>query len=65
MSQGGAEGPVELAKLEALLARLQAADIPQGEVFRQTLAGAIVTARGGEVRVERAPDRRKTASDRA
>ncbi len=65
ISQVGAEGPVELAKLEALLARLQAADIPQGEVFRQTLAGAIVTARGGEVRVERAPDRRKTASDRA
>lgn len=53
----GSEGPVELAKLEALHAALRerrGADSP----FRRTLAGAMVSCERGRVVVERAPPRR-------
>ncbi len=55
----GDEGPVELAKLEALMAALF------GEMAggRRTLAGAVVTYRSGTLTVARAPARR--ASGRA
>jgi tRNA(Ile)-lysidine synthase len=52
----GNEGPVELGKLEALHAAL--ADATPGARFRRTLAGALVTRRGGELSIERAPARR-------
>jgi tRNA(Ile)-lysidine synthase len=52
------EGPVELSKLEALYEALVQA---QGSAFRRTLAGAMVTARQGEIAVERAPPRRTAA----
>jgi len=48
-------GPVALGKLEALLAAV-------GErrgLLRRTLAGAVVTCRGDEIRVETAPPRRR------
>ncbi len=53
----GDEGPVELAKLEALYGDLAAAiaDLPR---FRRTLAGALVVCEGGRVSVQRAPPRR-------
>lgn len=55
----GDEGPVELGKLEALLAAaLPAAQKPQKTPFRRTLAGALVTVSGGQIRVEIAPARR-------
>ena len=52
----GSEGPVELAKLEALHAALLArrGDSP----LRRTLAGAMVSCAGGLIVVERAPPRR-------
>jgi tRNA(Ile)-lysidine synthase len=56
----GSEGPVELAKLEALHDALRAR---QGDdsPFRRTLAGAMITCERGLVVVERAPPRRKVA----
>jgi tRNA(Ile)-lysidine synthase len=58
----GDEGPVELGKLEALLAAaLPAAQKPAKAHFRRTLAGAIVTIAAGRLVVERAPARRKSA----
>jgi tRNA(Ile)-lysidine synthase len=51
----GAEGPVELGKLEALYAALMAAPPAR---FRRTLAGALVTRDGDRLFVERAPPRR-------
>jgi tRNA(Ile)-lysidine synthase len=60
----GNEGPVELAKLEALCEALDGAIIDWGLSpktagrFRRTLAGAVVTAARGELRVEPAPPRR-------
>jgi tRNA(Ile)-lysidine synthase len=66
----GHEGPVELAKLEtmyeALYGSLVAYVHPAGwsVPFRRTLAGALVTFRAEEIRVERAPPRRKTAPKR-
>jgi tRNA(Ile)-lysidine synthase len=54
----GDEGPVELAKLEALAAALDAA-LANGTGFRRSLAGAIVTLSGGMITVERAPARRR------
>jgi tRNA(Ile)-lysidine synthase len=58
----GCEGPVELGKLEALNAALDAAQKTgqkTGKVrFRRSLAGAMVTLSGGEITVERAPPRR-------
>jgi len=59
----GSEGPVELAKLEALHAALRGrrgADSP----FRRTLAGAMVSCERGRIVVERAPARR-TGRDKA
>ena len=55
----GHEGPVELAKLEALHETLAAAMIQKAGAarFRRTLAGALVTF-SGEITVERAPARR-------
>jgi tRNA(Ile)-lysidine synthase len=66
----GDEGPVELAKLEALKAALDTAQKAgpknaQKNVtgrFRRSLAGAIVTLAGAKVVVERAPPRRGAAS---
>jgi len=60
IAQVGDEGPVELAKLEALFAALaghvRAARPPPR--FRRTLAGALVTHEAGRLVVERAPGRR-------
>ena len=53
----GSEGPVELAKLEALHADLA---VSSGSTrFRRTLAGAVVTRSCELLSVERAPARRK------
>jgi tRNA(Ile)-lysidine synthase len=60
----GDEGPVELGKLEALLAALDACS--EAERFRRTLAGAIVTRARATISVERAPARRsKVAAGKA
>jgi tRNA(Ile)-lysidine synthase len=56
----GSEGPVELAKLEALHAGLAASPAPAR--FRRSLAGAVVTCSGDWVTVERAPARGRTAA---
>jgi tRNA(Ile)-lysidine synthase len=54
------EGPVELGKLETLLAAVvSAAQQRQKAPFRRTLAGALVSATGEKIRVEAAPARRK------
>src|SRR5665647_1008947 len=65
----GSEGPVELAKLEALKAALDAAQKAGPKTgqarFRRSLAGAIVTLGRGQIAVERAPPRRaKTLTTR-
>ena len=59
----GNEGPVELAKLEALYAALTAS---AGTVrFRRTLAGAAITRSGDRLTIERAPARHtRIASNR-
>jgi tRNA(Ile)-lysidine synthase len=57
VSQIGDEGPVELGKLEALKAALDAAQKAGGR-FRRSLAGALVTLGGGKIAVEKAPARR-------
>ena len=49
----GDEGPVELGKLEALKSALDAGQ----NGFRRTLAGAVVTLKGHQIIVERAPPR--------
>lgn len=54
----GDEGPVELAKLEALKAALDAARNTGTNSFRRSLAGAIVTLSWPQIAVERAPPRR-------
>src|SRR5439155_18507756 len=56
----GNEGPVELAKLEALWAALLA--WPGSGRFRRTLAGALITFGGGRLVVEEAPARRQKAA---
>jgi tRNA(Ile)-lysidine synthase len=56
IARAGDEGPVELGKLEALFEALSQAQ--GGSAFRRTLAGAMVTARPGELLIERAPPRR-------
>ena len=61
MVPAGDEGPVELAKLEALKTALDAALEAENTHFRRSLAGAIVTLSGGRVTVERAPARRRRA----
>lgn len=58
----GDEGPVELGKLENLLAALFAPQTP--ETIRRTLAGALVTRSAGTLSVERAPARRSGKSGR-
>lgn len=59
IAHSGAEGPVELAKLEALHAALTQARQGRESAFRRTLAGAMVSCERGLVVVERAPPRRK------
>lgn len=54
----GNEGPVELAKLELLVAGATAALTQPAAPFRRTLAGASVTVRNGRVFVSTAPPRR-------
>jgi tRNA(Ile)-lysidine synthase len=53
----GNEGPVELAKLEALQGAMKAKKASGGR-FRRTLAGAMVTLTPERLTVERAPARR-------
>jgi len=55
----GDEGPVELAKLEALCAALDAAAADAKARFRRSLAGALVSLTPQAVTVERAPARRR------
>jgi tRNA(Ile)-lysidine synthase len=57
LTRAGDEGPVELAKLEALKAALDAARNSANTQFRRSLAGAIMTLAGGQIAVERAPPR--------
>ncbi|WP_149575063.1 tRNA lysidine(34) synthetase TilS [Xanthobacter oligotrophicus] len=56
----GTEGPVELAKLEALFEALKAAAPVRSAPFRRTLAGALVSLRGEVLHVSAAPPRRET-----
>ncbi len=58
IARAGSEGPVELAKLEALAMALAAAQNAGNARFRRSLAGAIVTLAGPRITVERAPPRR-------
>ena len=58
IAQLGDEGPVELGKLEALLAALEDAQKARNSGLRRTLAGALVTLTDGQIAVERAPPRR-------
>jgi tRNA(Ile)-lysidine synthase len=60
VAQLGCEGPVELGKLEALKAALDAAQKAGNARFRRTLAGAVVTLTADTIAVERAPPRRQT-----
>jgi tRNA(Ile)-lysidine synthase len=53
----GDEGPVELAKLEALKSALDGAQMGKNGHFRRTLAGALVTLAGKAIMIERAPRR--------
>jgi tRNA(Ile)-lysidine synthase len=55
----GDEGPVELAKLEALKAALDGAAKAGNRRFRRSLAGALVTLDKQQITVERAPARHK------
>jgi tRNA(Ile)-lysidine synthase len=61
LAEAGDEGPVELGKLEALKAALDAAQNGDISRFRRSLAGAIVTLGMREITVERAPPRRGRA----
>ena len=61
LARAGNEGPVELAKLEALKAALDAAQNAGNARFRRSLAGAMVTLTGRQIAVERAPPRRGKA----
>ena len=58
VARAGVEGPVELAKLEALLAALDVAQKAGTARFRRSLAGAIVTLQERQITVEQAPPRR-------
>ena len=60
IAHAGDEGPVELAKLEALYEAVRAA---RG-TLRRTLAGALIAVAGERLTVERAPARRKPALGR-
>jgi tRNA(Ile)-lysidine synthase len=61
VAEAGDEGPVELSKLEALKAVLEAAQNAGHARFRRSLAGALVTLGKGQIVVERAPPRRRRA----
>jgi tRNA(Ile)-lysidine synthase len=61
VTRAGDEGPVELAKLEALKAALDAAQKSGKTGFRRSLAGALVTLKGRQITVDRAPPRRGRA----
>ena len=56
-----ADGPIGLAKLEALKEALDAAQKAGTRRFRRSLAGAMVTLTGGKIVLERAPPRRTKA----
>jgi len=60
VAKAGDEGPVELGKLEALKAALDAAQNAGNKRFRRSLAGALVTLGLGKIAVEKAPPRRGT-----
>jgi len=66
IDQVGDEGPVELAKLEALIVAM--APAKRGSKHktrvRRTLAGALVTLSEREITVERAPPRRQKSHKR-
>jgi tRNA(Ile)-lysidine synthase len=69
IDHAGDEGPVELGKLEALHAALQAAlagasttDTSRKSRLRRTLGGALVTLAGDALLIERAPPRRHGAA---
>lgn len=64
----GHEGPAELGKLEAVLVQLdrnftgspkKAARAPGETRLKQTLAGALVSLKAGQIRIEPAPSRRR------
>lgn len=57
IAYAGDEGPVELAKLEALYGALAATKADSAS-FRRTLAGACVARRDGRIVIEQAPPRR-------
>jgi tRNA(Ile)-lysidine synthase len=57
----GAEGPVELGKLEALHDALKAAVVGGATRFRRTLAGAMVSLQRNCIVIDRAPARRGRA----
>lgn len=59
----GHEGPVELAKLEALLDALQTAPSGEKHRFRRTLAGAMVTIEADRLAIAPAPPRRHKGVD--
>jgi tRNA(Ile)-lysidine synthase len=58
------EGPVELGKLEALLADLRAAADSGQRRWRRSLAGAMVSLAGGRIEVCPAPPRRQAKGAR-
>jgi tRNA(Ile)-lysidine synthase len=60
----GTEGPVELAKLEALQDALSAAQFGGKRRFRRTLAGALVTLEVDRLTVSPAPRRRHAVAAR-
>lgn len=62
VARHASEGPVELGKLEALLAALlPVLHKPASTPFRRTLAGALVVAGKADLRLETAPPRRGAA----
>ena len=65
IAEVGDEGPVELAKLEALKAALDAAKESGTRRFRRSLAGAMVTLEANRITVERAPARRTKSLTKA
>jgi tRNA(Ile)-lysidine synthase len=63
IARAGDEGPLQLGKLEALHAALQAAMVDKVRL-RRTLAGALITHAGGRISVETAPPRSKSRAGR-
>jgi tRNA(Ile)-lysidine synthase len=61
LTRAGDEGPVELAKLEALKAALDDAQKSGKTGFKRSLAGALVALAGSHITVYRAPPRRGRA----